>query len=42
MSQLKDPLNNRTVKDCVLPFQQSLTQKQLFNDDSTTNWSLLK
>lgn len=41
MTELKDPIGNRVVKNCPLPFQQSLTEKQLFND-TTVNWSLLR
>ena len=41
MSQLKDPLNNRVVKDCTLPFQTSLTQKDLFKDEKV-DWKLVR
>jgi len=41
MTELKDPIGNRVAKNCPLPFQQSLTEKQLFTD-MTVNWLLLK
>jgi hypothetical protein len=41
MTELKDPLGNRVVKNSPLPFQQTLTEKQLFTDTSV-NWSLLR
>ena len=28
--ELKDPINNRKVKDLLLPYQRSLTSEQLF------------
>ena len=41
MTELKDPIGNRVAKNCPLPFQQSLTQQQLFTD-SAVNWSVLR
>lgn len=41
MPELKDPLGNRMVKNCPLPYQKSLTEQELY-EGSTVNWSLLK
>lgn len=41
MSELKDPLGNRVVKTVLPPFQQSLSEKQLFNEKGV-NWETLR
>ena len=41
MAELKDPLNNRTVKNCPVPFQKSLTEENIFTG-KTVNWPLLR
>lgn len=41
MTELKDALGNRVVKTAPLPFQQSLTEQQLFINNSV-NWELLR
>ena len=41
MTELKDPLNNRVVKAVQPPFQQSLTEKQLFGEKGV-NWEALR
>lgn len=42
MTELKDPLNNRKVKECPSPFQRSLTDKQLFKANGGVNINELK
>jgi hypothetical protein len=42
MSELKDPLNTRVVKSVPIPYQQSLTDEQLFPGEAVLNWSLLR
>ena len=41
MSELKDPINKRVVKNCPVPYQKSLTQEQVFTG-MTVDWVLLK
>ena len=41
MTELKDPLSNRVIKTAQLPFQQSLTEKQLFGERGV-NWETLR
>jgi hypothetical protein len=39
--ELKDPANNRQVKDVPLPYQKSLTSEQLFIEGKV-NYKLLQ
>ena len=41
MSELKDPVNNRVVKNCPVPYQKSLTEEQVFSG-KTVNWVLVR
>ena len=41
MAELKDPLGNRTVKNCPVPYQKSLTEEQVFNNKGA-NWTLIR
>lgn len=41
MAELKDPLGNRVVKNCPVPYQKSLTEENIFTG-KTVNWCLLR
>lgn len=41
MSELQDPIKNRVVKNCPMPYQRSLTEEQVFTG-KTLNWVLLR
>lgn len=41
MAELKDPLNNRAVKNCPVPYQSSLSEEETFVG-KTVNWVLVR
>ena len=41
MAELKDPLNNRVVKNSQVPYQKSLTEEEVFKGKGT-NWVLIR